>query len=103
MFEKAIKPIRGLFDFVCTGYEAKCDKSDLKMYRKILETLNAKQEEAIVIGDDLQYDVILPKKIGLHTILLDREKKNRGNAVPDAVAVDLKDAVEIVRRFMSPH
>ncbi|MGB9756811.1 MAG: HAD family hydrolase [Candidatus Bathyarchaeales archaeon] len=98
-FEKAIKPIEGCFDFVCTGYEAKCDKSNPKMLRKILETLNVKPEEAIVIGDDLQYDVLLPKKLGIHTILLDREKKNKGNVIPDAVAADLKEAVEIIKRY----
>jgi putative hydrolase of the HAD superfamily len=100
MFEKAIKPIRGLFDFVCTGYEARCDKSDLKMYRKILEKLNVKPDEAIVVGDDLQYDVVLPTKLGINTILLDREKKNKSNVIPDATAVDLKEVVEIIKRYM---
>ncbi|MBO3842092.1 MAG: HAD family hydrolase [Candidatus Brockarchaeota archaeon] len=99
-FEKAIKPIEGFFDFICTGYEAKCDKSNPKMWRKILETLDAKPEEAIVIGDDLQYDVLLPKKLGIRTLLLDRERKNEGNAIPDAVAADLKEALEIIKRYV---
>ncbi|MGQ9507101.1 MAG: HAD family hydrolase [Candidatus Bathycorpusculaceae bacterium] len=99
-FEKAIKPITGLFDLVCTGYEAKCDKSNPRMYRKILETLSVKPEEAVVIGDDLKYDVLLPKKLGLHTILLDREKKRRSSEIPDAVAVNLTEAVEIIKRML---
>ena len=96
-FEKAIKPIEGFFDFICTGYEAKCDKSNPKMYKKILEILNVKPAEVIVIGDDIQYDILLPKKLGMHTILLDREKKNKGNVLPDAIAVDLKEAVEMIK------
>jgi len=95
-FAKAIRPIKNYFDFVCTGYEARCDKSNPKMYRKIVETLHVKPEEAVVIGDDLQYDVLLPRKLGLHTVLLNREKKNLGGKVSDAVAQDLKEAVEIL-------
>jgi len=98
-FEKAIKPIKSYLDFVCTGYEAKCDKSNPKMYGKILESLGVKPEEAVVIGDDLQYDVLLPKKLGMHTVLLDREMKNRRNMVSGIVAKDLKEAVELVDKF----
>jgi len=99
-FENAIKPIKGCFDFVCTGYEAKCDKSNPKMYRKILETLSVKPEETIVIGDDLKYDVLLPQKLGIHAVLLDRNMKNLGSKVPDAVAKDLKEAVKIIGKLI---
>ena len=99
-FEKTIKPIKQYFDFICTGYEARCDKSNPKMYRKILETLNVKPEEAVVIGDDLQLDVLLPKKLGIRTVFLDREMKNLSNSTPDAVVKDLKEAVQIVEKFL---
>ena len=59
-FEKAIQPIRKYLDFVMTGYEAGCDKSNPKMYRKVLEILAVKPEEAIMIGDDMQLDILLP-------------------------------------------
>jgi len=100
MFEKATKPIKEYFDFICTGYEARCDKSNPKMYIKILETLRVKPDETVVIGDDLQYDVLLPKKLGIHTVLLDREMKNLGSSAPDAVIKDLKEAVGIIEKFM---
>ncbi len=99
-FKKGLEPIKRYFDFVCTGYEAKCDKSNPKMYRKILETLRVKPQEAAVIGDDLQYDVSLPKKLGINTVLLDREMKNQGKTTPDAVAKDLNEALEIVEKFV---
>lgn len=101
-FEKAIKPIEGYFAFICTGYEAKCDKSNPQMYRKVLETLNVKPGEAVVIGDDIKYDVLLPKNLGMYTILLDREEKNKDNPIPDAVVKDLKEAVKIVKRYAKP-
>jgi len=98
-FQKAIKPIENLFDFICTGYEAKCDKSNPKMYKTILQTLGLKPEEAVVIGDDIQYDILLPKKMGLHAILLDREMKNQGSTAPDAIAKDLRVAIELLNKF----
>jgi len=98
-FGKAIKLIEGYLDFVCTGYEAKCDKSNPKMYRRVLETLNVKPEEAVVVGDDIKYDVLLPKKLGMYTILLDSEGRNRGNTIPDAVVTNLKEVVEIIKGF----
>ncbi|MCJ7423621.1 hypothetical protein MUP01_05055 [Candidatus Bathyarchaeota archaeon] len=36
-FEKAIQPISKHIDFVMTGYEAGCDKSNPKMYLRVLE------------------------------------------------------------------
>ena len=69
-FKKAIQPIRNYFDFIMTGYEAGCDKTNPKMYRKVLEILNARPEEAVMIGDDVQIDIILPKKLGINAILL---------------------------------
>jgi HAD superfamily hydrolase (TIGR01549 family) len=60
-FKKAIQPIRNYFDFIMTGYEAGCDKTNPKMYKKVLEILNVKPEEAVMIGDDVPIDIILPK------------------------------------------
>ncbi len=95
-FEEAIEPIKKYFDFICTGYEARCDKSNPKMYRKVLDVLDVKPEETVVIGDDLRIDVLLPKKLGMRTILLDRKMESRDSSIPDAVAKDLREAVEIV-------
>lgn len=99
-FEKAIQPIRNCFDFVITGYEAGCDKTNPKMYRKVLEILNVKPEEAVMIGDDVPIDIILPKKLGINAILLSREGKNVECPQADAVINNLNKAVEtIIRKF----
>lgn len=99
-FKKAIQPIRNCFDFVMTGYEAGCDKTNPKMYRKVLEILNVKPEEAVMIGDDVTIDIILPKKLGINAILLNREGKNVECPQADAVINNLNKAVEtIIRKF----
>jgi len=38
-FKKAIKPIRKYFDVIMTGYKAGCDKTNPKMYKKLLLTI----------------------------------------------------------------
>jgi HAD superfamily hydrolase (TIGR01509 family) len=99
-FKKAIQPIRNYFDFIMTGYEAGCDKTNPKMYRKVLEILNVKPEEAVMIGDDVPIDIILPKKLGINAILLNREGKNVECPQADAVINNLNKAVEtIIRKF----
>jgi HAD superfamily hydrolase (TIGR01549 family) len=99
-FKKAIQPIRNYFDFIMTGYEAGCDKTNPKMYRKVLEILNAMPEEAVMIGDDVPIDIILPEKLGINAILLNREGKNVECPQADAVINNLNKAVEtIIRKF----
>jgi putative hydrolase of the HAD superfamily len=99
-FKKAIEPIKDCFDFIMTGYEAGCDKTNPRMYRKVLEVLNVKPEEAVMIGDEAPIDIFLPKGLGMNAILLDREGKSEECSQADAVASNLDEAVEIIiRRF----
>ena len=102
-FAQALEPIKKYFDAVVTGYEAGCEKTNPKMYKKTLEFLKVQPNEAVMIGDNLKIDVLLPKKLGIHAILLDRERK-----VPnvlssaDAIVTDLKEAVKTVVAWTKP-
>ena len=99
-FKEAIQPIRDCFDFVMTGFEAGCDKTNPKMHRKVLEILNVRSEEAVMIGDDMSIDIILSKKLGINAILLNREGRNVECSYADAVIHSLDEAVEtIIRKF----
>jgi HAD superfamily hydrolase (TIGR01549 family) len=99
-FKKAIQPIRNYFDFIMTGYEAGCDKTNPKMYRKVVEILNVRPKEAVMIGDDVPIDIVLPRKLGINAILLDRQGKNVECPQADAVISNLNKAVEtIIRKF----
>ena len=99
-FKKAVKPVRKHFDFIMTGYEAKCDKTNPKMYRKVLEILKVEPEEAVMIGDDVSIDILLPKRLGMSAILLDREGKNVKCERADAVVNDLNQAIEtVIKQF----
>lgn len=95
-FKKAIEPIKEYFDFIMTGYEARCDKTNPKMYRKVLEILKVKPHEAVMIGDNVQVDVLLPKQLGIHAILLDRKRQNPKCQAANAVVNSLQEALEII-------
>lgn len=99
-FKKAVEPMKKYFDFIMTGFEAGCDKTNPKMYRKTLEILNVAPSEAVMIGDDLEIDVMLPKRLGIHAILLDREEKMHYKNVADAIARDLNEAVEKIAKLL---
>lgn len=94
---KAVKPIRRYLDLIMTGLEAGCDKSTPKMYFKALEILGIKLQEAVIIGDDLQLDFLLPKRLGLNAILIDRKGKNKGQTV-DAFVYNLNETMETIIR-----
>jgi HAD superfamily hydrolase (TIGR01549 family) len=96
-FDEAIQSIGQCFDFVMTGYEAGCDKSNPRMYRRILEILGVEPQEAVMIGDETQLDILLPRRLGMHTILLDREGKTTERSGPaDAFVYNLGDAVKAI-------
>jgi HAD superfamily hydrolase (TIGR01549 family) len=99
-FKTAIQPIKECFDFIMTGYEAGCDKSNPRMYRKVLEILKVKPEEAVMVGDNRPIDVDLPKRLGINAILLNRETEIVECQHADAVVKNLNEAVEtVIRKF----
>jgi putative hydrolase of the HAD superfamily len=82
-----------------TGYEAKCDKSNPKMYQKVLEILRVKPHETVMIGDNLQLDILLPKRLGINTILLNREREILESPHADATINDLREAIEVIKEW----
>ena len=98
-FDEAIRPVKQSIDFVMTGYEAKCDKSNPKMYLRVLEALDVDPQEAIMIGDDLELDILLPKRLGINTLMLNRNRDTKRRSV-DAFVYDLDEAMEtVIRRY----
>jgi len=48
------------------------------VYKQILEILKVQSDEIIHLGDNFEFDYISPKKIGIASIYLDRNKKENG-------------------------
>ncbi|RLF15370.1 MAG: hypothetical protein DRN06_06005 [Thermoprotei archaeon] len=95
-FEEAISPIKKFLDLIMTGYEAGCDKSNPRMYRRTLKILGVKAEEAVMVGDDVFLDVVLPKRLGMRAILLDRHDRGLSCDQADAVVSTLGQALRCI-------
>ncbi len=99
-FQRALQPLLPCLDTVVTGYEARCEKSNPEMFRRTLEILNVRPSEAVMIGDDVPIDILIPKKLGIRTILLDREHKMSESQSSDAVVENLIEAVKIIEAWI---
>jgi len=67
----------GLEEFakLFTPRETKFLKPDSKAFLFVLENLKVKPEEAIMVGDEIERDLIPAQKLGMEAILIDRENK----------------------------
>ena len=100
IFKSAIEPIREFIDTIMTGRLASCEKSNPSMHEQTLEKLNTVPGQAVMIGDELLVDIKIPKKLGMHTILLDRSnefKKKPHEA--DSKARTLIEAMNTVEKW----
>ena len=98
-FASVLEELEGLLDYVMTGVEAGCDKSDPRMYSKLLQLLELKPSEVAVVGDEPYVDVWLPKSLGMTAIHLARNMDPAPEA--DFSARSLTEAAEIVARLAS--
>lgn len=56
------------FDVVVASAEAGCSKPDLKIFNNALEQANCKSNEAVMIGDRLDNDIVPAKQLGMKTV-----------------------------------
>ncbi|MBQ8175841.1 MAG: HAD family hydrolase [Oscillospiraceae bacterium] len=82
------------FDKVFTSELLKCYKPDEHFYRRILDVIACSADEAVFVGDSGEEDVIVPKKVGVKTVLVDR--KNKGdNFGQDYTVGNLSELLDI--------
>jgi putative hydrolase of the HAD superfamily len=99
-FEEDIAAIADSIDFICTGYEAGCEKSNPRMYRRIMDALDVEPGETVVIGDDIDLDVRNPKGLGMRAIHIDEDQDSK-TKIADAVVGNVSEAMKIVESWMN--
>jgi putative hydrolase of the HAD superfamily len=80
------------FDAIVIEGEFGVGKPDESVYRHALSTLGASPSEAWMVGDNLEWDVAAPQRLGLGGIWIDAE----GRGVPAPLAVVPR---RIIKRF----
>jgi len=60
---------------VFTPKETRFLKPDIRTFSAVLEKFNVLPEETVMIGDEIERDLIPAKKLGMESILIDRDNK----------------------------
>ena len=55
------------FDVVITKGDVRKQKTSLTPFKRVLKELNVKPEEALMVGDNIERDIKMPKKLGIKT------------------------------------
>ena len=103
-FERDIRGLLDRIDFIVDGSTFHCDKSGPEIYLRTLQALKVRPGEAVMIGDELEGDVLIPTGIGMRAILVHREKPSweESQAIGGrVVAGDLRHAMDIVDAWVS--
>ena len=92
------------FDVVMASAEAGCAKPDLKIFSMALDKAGCRPEDAIMIGDRLDNDIIPAKKMGMKTVwvrqgyavyqCIDDESKR-----PDYIVDSIEELRELGEKF----
>jgi HAD superfamily hydrolase (TIGR01549 family) len=96
-FKEALSSILPKIDVLADGYTFHCEKSNPKIYLKTLEALNVDASEAVMIGDDMNLDIRLPKRLGMKAILLDRTRQPSSQqpwGEADSIVKNLNEAID---------
>ena len=72
-------PLKGFKIF--TPKETKFLKPDKRAFLKVINYFKIKPEETLMVGDELERDLIPAKKLGMKTILIDRENSIKNSPV----------------------
>lgn len=75
-----------LFDAILVEGELGFGKPDERVYRRALDTLDVKPAEAWMVGDNLEWDVAAPQKLGMSGVWID--VRGRGLPADSAVKPD---------------
>ncbi|MGV3629577.1 MAG: YjjG family noncanonical pyrimidine nucleotidase [Bacteroidota bacterium] len=72
--------IRPFFDVIVCSEHIGFNKPDKRIFIHALELANAKASESMMIGDDLEVDILGANQVGMETVLFDPMKKRRSKA-----------------------
>lgn len=75
--------LAGFFDYVCIEGEFGCGKPDVRIYAHVVRMLEADPATTWMVGDNLEWDVAAPMRVGLAGVWVDRH----GRGLPPEAVV----------------
>ena len=99
-FKKIIKfGLAPYFDVVLTSEEAGIEKPSPKIFKLILEKLQVKSSETIMVGDNPDRDILGANKMRMTSVLMRRDMKNTTKAKPTHTITDIRDLKDILLSY----
>ncbi|WP_230200203.1 HAD family hydrolase [Bacillus niameyensis] len=77
--------IKKYFHHLFTSRELKAAKPNPDFFKKVVENLNFKPEECMMVGNDYEKDIVPAKAVGIHTVLFAEEGRDAVFANADYV------------------
>ena len=89
------------FDVVVASAEAECAKPDLKIFNLALEQAGCKPNEAVMIGDRLDNDIVPAKQLGMKTVWVRQgfakyQSTSNETEKPDFIIDSISDILDIL-------
>jgi len=81
------------FDAAIFCVETGWTKPAEPIFRYALERLGADAERTLFVGDDAEWDVAGPQRIGMQAVLLDRNGRRNGEGLPVIRSLEEVDAL----------
>jgi putative hydrolase of the HAD superfamily len=85
------------FDYILIEGEFGCGKPDERVYRAALDALCALPDSAWMVGDNLEWDIAAPQRLGLRTVWVDlvRSGLPAGSTVqPDRIIRSIEELLQ---------
>lgn len=84
------------FEYILIEGEFGTGKPDPKVYSHVLAQLDAKPEQAWMVGDNFEWEIVVPKQLGLFTVWVNsrhRELPNSLKIKPDRIVQSVAELV----------
>ena len=101
IYIKALQPILDKIDLLVDAFTFHCEKSNPRIYQETLKYLEVKPQEAVMIGDKPYVDILIPKRLGMKAIFLNRAQKAEPHfeIKPNAVVNNLNEALRVIEKW----
>lgn len=87
------------FDVICASAEEKCAKPDLRLFQIALAKADCAPENAVMIGDRIDNDIIPASQLGMKTVWikqgLSKYYKNESKFIPNVTVNSLDELLNI--------
>lgn len=100
LFTQVLRQHKIKIDFICTAKEAEAVKPNPKIYQTVLKKLSVKPNQAIMVGDTPEIDMIPPTKLGMKAVMLCRNEEKGVVKEADHVIRSLTELPDVIGKFV---